>query len=443
MVSVAHEADAILEESVTPPTTCRTTLPPHELMRWGVVTLLALVFSTAVLQPEARAATAAVVAALPGAKPLASPAPVGSREPYLATMPDGRFAMSWLEPAGGERMALRFAIFDGKGWSKVSTIAVGDSFFVNWADVPSIRPLGGDRIAAHWLWRSGKGTYAYDVHVSQSEDGGRTWSTAVTPHRDGTASEHGFVSLVPDSGGALAVWLDGRKTEGHDESAPGPMPDMTLRAASVTHEGQLRGEAELDARTCDCCPTSAVTTDRGVLVAYRDRDPEEIRDIYVTRREAGVWTAPHAVHADNWHIAGCPVSGPSLAASHSHVAIAWYTAAADSPRVYVAFSEDAGVQFGSPVRIDEGNALGRVSVTLLADGSALATWLEASGKDAFVRARRIPIGGPPDAAITVARTSAVRASGCPRVARSGRTILFAWTEAGTTPQVRLATLSVK
>lgn len=428
---------------MTPPTPCHTAHPPHARMRWGAGALSALMLTIVALGRDAGAATVKPADALPAPRPLVSPAQAGSREPSLTAMPDGRFAMSWLEPADGARMALRFAAYDGAKWSAPTTIAAGDSFFVNWADVPSVRALGGDRFAAHWLWRSGKGTYAYDVRVSQSEDGGRTWSTAVTPHRDGTASEHGFVSLVPDSGGALAVWLDGRKTEGHDESAPGPMPDMTLRAASITHDRQLRGEVELDARTCDCCPTTAVITDRGVLVAYRDRDPEEVRDIYVTRREAGVWTAPHAVHADNWHIAGCPVSGPSLAASHSHVAIAWYTAAADSPRVYVAFSEDAGVQFGSPLRIDEGNALGRVSVTLLADGSALATWLEASGKEAFVRARRIPLAGPPDAAITVARTSAARASGCPRVARSGRTILFAWTEAGTTPQVRLATLSVK
>jgi len=180
-----------------------------------------------------------------------------------------------------------------------------------------------------------------------------------------------------------------------------------------------------------------------VLVAYRDRSADEIRDIWVTRRDAGGWSAPQPVHVDNWHITGCPVSGPSLAARNSHVAIAWYTAAADSPRVYVAFSEDAGTHFGPPVRIDEGNALGRVSVALLADGSALAAWLEASGKDAFVRTRRIPIGGAPEAAITVARTSAARASGCPRVVTSGRTTLIAWTEAGTTPQVRLASLAVK
>ena len=428
---------------MTPPTPCRTAPPPHPLMRRGAVTLPALMLFTAILFPEAGAAAAKDVAGLPAPKPVASPALAGSRVPNLAAMPDGRFAMSWLEPAAGARMAFRFAIYDGKQWSKPSTIAAGDSFFVNWADMPSIRPLGGDRIAAHWLWRSGEGTYAYDVRVSQSDDGGRTWSTPITPHRDGTASEHGFVSLVADTGGVLAVWLDGRKTAGHDEDAPGPMPDMTLRAASIASDGRLRGEAELDDRTCDCCPTAAVTTDRGVLVAYRDRSPDEVRDIYVTRREAGGWSAPRSVHADNWHIAGCPVNGPALAARRSHVAIAWYTVAADSPRVYIAFSEDAGTHFDPPARIDEGNALGRVSVALLADGSALATWLEASGKDAFVRARRIPVAGAPETTITVARTSAARASGCPRVVTSGRTVLFAWTEAGTTPQVRLATLALK
>ncbi len=428
---------------MTPPTPCRTAPSPLLRLRWGPVALLALMLAPSLTVAKAADATVHAAAGLPAAKPITSPAVAGSRTPNLAAMPDGRFAMSWLEPAGGDRMALRFAIFDAAHWSQPTTIAAGDSFFVNWADVPSVRPLGGDRFAAHWLWRSGRGTYSYDVRISQSGDGGRTWSAPVTPHRDGTASEHGFVSLVPDGSATLAVWLDGRKTEGHDEDAPGPMPDMTLRAASITYEGQLRGEAELDGRTCDCCPTAAITTDRGVLVAYRDRSADEIRDIYVTRRDASGWSAPQPVHADNWHIAGCPVSGPSLAARNSHVAIAWYTAAVDSPRVYIAFSEDAGTHFGSPVRIDEGNALGRVSVALLADGSALATWLEASGKDAFVRVRRIPADGVPEVAVTVARTSAARASGCPRVVTSGRTTLIAWTEAGATPQVKLASLAVK
>jgi hypothetical protein len=383
------------------------------------------------------------LAELSAPKPIEVPARAGSREPNLAALPDGRVVMSWLEPSRNGHMALRCATYDGKHWSRPSTIAAGDSFFVNWADFPSIRPLGGNRLAAHWLWRSGTGTYAYDVRISQSEDGGRTWSHPITPHRDGTASEHGFVSLVSDAGHALAVWLDGRKMEGHEEGSPGPMPDMTLRAASVMSDGRLEEEVELDSRTCDCCQTAAVSTDRGVLVAYRDRSPDEVRDIYVTRREGGRWSAPQVVHTDNWHIAGCPVNGPALDARGLHVAIAWYTAAADTSRVYVAFSEDAGAHFAPPTRIDDGSPIGRVHVTLFADGSALATWLEARGHDALFRARRIPVHGAPDAAITVAPTSAARASGCPRVVRYGESMMFAWTEGGTTPRVRLAGISGK
>ncbi len=403
--------------------------------------LLGLLFASMLAPVGAMAKGADGPTGLSAPRAIHSPARAGSREPNLAALADGGWVMSWLEPSRGTAMALRCATYHEGQWSSPSTIAMGDSFFVNWADFPSIRSLGGNRLAAHWLWRSGAGTYAYDVRVSQSEDAGRTWSVPITPHRDGAASEHGFASLLSDSGLAWAVWLDGRKMAGHDESSPDPMPSMTLRSASITTDGRLRDEVELDERTCDCCQTAAVTTDRGILVAYRDRSTDEVRDIYVTRREAGRWTSPQVVHADNWHIAGCPVNGPALAAAGAHVAIAWYTAAADTPRVQVAFSQDAGASFGPPIQIDDGSPLGRVHVALLEDGSALATWLESSGRDALIRARRVPVRGAAQAAITVARTSAARASGCPRVLKSGAAILFAWTEAGKVPQVRLARMT--
>ena len=404
----------------------------------SAITLLGVMWPFGVL-----AANANKSLDLPAPRTIASPAGAGSREPNLASLPDGRVVMSWLESSGQAGMALRCATFDGRQWSQPATIAAGDSFFVNWADFPSIRPLGGQRLAAHWLWRNGSGTYAYDVRVSQSDDGGRTWAQPITPHRDGTATEHGFASLASAGDSLLALWLDGRKTGAHDEASSGPMPAMTLRAASVGSDGRLRDEAEIDGRTCDCCQTAAVTTDRGILVAYRDRSPDEVRDIYVARWQQGRWSRPEVVHVDNWHIAGCPVNGPALAARQSHVAIAWYTAAADSPRVFVAFSEDAGEHFGPPTRIDDGDPLGRVHIALLDDGSALATWLEASGRDAVIRARRIPVHGPMGVPVTVTRTSAARASGFPRVVSHGNAVYFAWTEAGTTPRVRVATMSIK
>ena len=49
----------------------------------------------------------------------------------------------------------------------------------------------------------------------------------------------------------------------------------------------------------------------GPVAVYRDRSPEEIRDISVVRLVDGVWTEPAPVHADNWMIEGCPVNGPA------------------------------------------------------------------------------------------------------------------------------------
>ncbi len=92
-------------------------------------------------------------------------------------------------------------------------IAEGAGWFVNWADFPSLIALP-DRLAGGTLaGEDGSGTYAYDVNVARSGDGGKTWSEPLVPHRDGTQTEHGFVSLFAAPGNLLeAVWLDGRET---------------------------------------------------------------------------------------------------------------------------------------------------------------------------------------------------------------------------------------
>ena len=375
--------------------------------------------------------------------PIASPAQGSSHEPNLSALPDGRVAMSWLESRGTSRLALRCAIFDGTRWSVPTTIAQGDSFFANWADFPSIRALGGNRLAAHWLWKSGAGTYAYDVRVSHSQDGGQTWSAPMTPHRDGTATEHGFVSLVPSEQGVMAIWLDGRNSAGHTDGHGSTTPDMTLRAAVLTRDGGIEQEALLDGRTCDCCQTAAVRTARGVVVAYRDRSADEVRDVYVTRLEDGRWSTPARLHPDDWHIAGCPVNGPALDASGSKVVVAWYSGADSAGAVRVAFSTDGGATFAAPVRVDGGNPLGRVHVVLQADGRALVTWLETQGKSTLIRGRQVSSSGSAGDPVTLAQTSSARASGFPRLARSSRMTLLAWTEAGSPSRIRVARLGIR
>ena len=374
-----------------------------------------------------------------------SPTNGDSREPELNATHDGGIILSWVEKIGEKRYALRASIRDGKGWSETRTVAQGDNWFVNWADFPSAIALRDGTLAAHWLVKSGSSTYAYDVNVARSNDGGKTWSQPIVPHRDNTQTEHGFVSLISlDNGRLGAVWLDGRNMKDMketDEHAPAAA-SMTMRYASIDAQGNLSDEAELDNRVCECCQTSAAVTSDGPIAVYRDRSPSEVRDIYIVRQVNGAWSAPQAIYADNWQINGCPVNGPSVAADGRRVVVAWFTSVGDTPHVKIAFSNDAGANFGKPIQVDDGETVGRVDTLLLPDGSALVCWLSGNVEGGAIKVRRVQPDGQVSPPSVIAKTDISRSSGFPRMARLGDEVHFAWTEFGKPSRIRAATADI-
>lgn len=366
-------------------------------------------------------------------KPLTSPAAMSSGEPHLSVSSRG-ILLSWIERAGA-RATLKFAERTATGWSSVRVVASGEDWFVNWADVPSVVRLADGTLAAHWLQKSGPGTYAYDVRLSHSRDDGRTWSASVTPYQDKSKTEHGFASLFQMPGAGLGlVWLDGRATSpaAHDSAAMTtgmPMGGaMTLRAATFDRSWKQTTESAVDLRVCDCCPTTAAVTSDGPIVAFRNRTENEIRDIYVSRLESNRWTEPKAVHDDGWNITGCPVNGPRLSARGREVAIAWFTGAGGQNRTFAAFSHDAGRTFSAPIRADDEGSLGRVDIDLLPDGAALVAWIESASGKTDVRVRRITASGLRSESVIVTSVSSARSSGYPRLARFGNELIVAWTE---------------
>ncbi|MCB9290736.1 MAG: exo-alpha-sialidase [Lewinellaceae bacterium] len=371
-----------------------------------------------------------------------------SGEPNLFVSSDGGVLLSWVEYLNDTTDALLFSRLENGKWSEPNEIARGSDWFVNWADFPSLASFHNkpNSVAAHWLQKSANGTYDYDVRIALSKDGGYHWGPSFIPHRDGIAAEHGFVTMFPlQDGRMFIVWLDGRNTKGSEghEDAHAHGGAMALRTAEFDEDGNLYEEAELDTRVCDCCQTDAVLIDSGPVVVYRDRSEEEVRDISIVRKINGQWTAPQKVHEDNWKIAGCPVNGPAITAQNNTIAVAWFSMPGEKPQVKVTFSEDSGETFSAPIRVDEGNPVGRVDIELLNSNEAVVSWMEEKEDGATINAVKVDLQGKMGAPFLMAATNPSRQSGFPVMAKRDKQIIFAWTDADSLSSVKTVIMNIE
>lgn len=395
-------------------------------------------------------------------------------QPDLVVAPDGTLVLSWIESADKThtlRLATRAP--GAQDWSAPVTVARGDDWFVNWADTPHVAMTADGALWTHWLQKSAAATYAYDVALVRSADGGRTWSKPVLVNTDGTPTEHGFVSLWAAGADRVGVaWLDGRHTAesastatdssdahaGHGRhgdaaggdgntptkadavaaaaaqqaaALPAPAtPMMTLRTAHFDAALKRHDEQPLDLSTCDCCQTDAIVTEGRTLLAFRDRTEGEIRDIFVARHDGQRWLAPVRVHADDWRMPACPVNGPALAARGGDVLVGWYTAAGDVPALKLARSTNAAHGFAAPVVVDRGETVqGRVDVALDAD-SAWVLWVRESPQGQTLHlARYTPDLSRELQRLEVARLQGRgRATGFPQLVLADGGAYVAWTD---------------
>lgn len=363
---------------------------------------------------------------------LSSPAPANSSLSRIVSDEAGNVYLSWVSQQEG-MATLSYARLIDTGWTSAETISRGSDWFINWADFPALSVNNGNMVA-HWLRKSDEGNYDYDIEASFYDAKRRSWSEAGTIHKDGVSAEHGFVSMTPmGAGHTLITWLDGRETAGQD-----PLGAMTLRAGIFDTSGSTITEWELDHRVCDCCQTSSAMTREGPIVVYRDRSQDEIRDTYVTRYSDGTWSEPKAVYNDNWQIAGCPVNGPSVAAQDEQVAVSWFTAKDDTPKVQLAVSTDSGESFSLPISVATPNTNGRVGTVILESGRIAVSWLDTTKQQAQLMLSLFSPEGRPLETTKVAATSASRRSGFPIIEAIGESVYLSWTDISEVPRVRIA-----
>ncbi len=344
------------------------------------------------------------------------PVAKGSEEPALIATGKG-VVLSWMEPQDGD-ILLRMAVYN-RGWSAAKTIAKGYDWFVNWADFPAIT-ANGDKLFAYYLRKTSRDHLAYDIMYTVSQDFGATWAKPQKLHRDTTATEHGFVSAVPYKDGFYVSWLDGRNTHGMTGN-------FTLRATYVKGDGSLGEEMLIDDNTCTCCQTTMALVDGIPWAFYRDRSPEEIRDIYFASMAGGRWQTTQSFNEDNWHIAGCPVNGPRAVAVGNNLAVAWFTGADHENKVKLKISTDQGSTFGAAIFVEEDSPLGRVDVQM-DTARVYVSYLKNVDKKARLIVKTYDFSGNLQDVQIIATMSAGRGTGFPRMALWQDVLIFTWTD---------------
>ncbi len=390
-----------------------------------VCAVLLLAFPCGVLQaPDSETASADSAPSLKlEVKMLAENLSATGRYPVLAVDGQQQLCVGWLEP-GQAQGAMQFVLVkrSDTGWSPKTVLASGSGWLVNWADFPQYKEDVTGAAVLSWLAQSKAG---YGVQM-QYQTAGQGWGSFQSLHEDQDGVEHGFVSWVAlGAGQFFATWLQ--------SGAEGP--PTALRAVTVDERGDLGAEWVLDDLVCDCCGTAAVRFDSGkVLVAYRNRNEKEERDIFVVRGVPGElqsWSPPVRVGLEGWRPKGCPVNGPALARKGNKVCLAYFTEVSHGfPQVKLLFSHNAGKRFGFARVVAGGKGcLGRVSVAFPETGPILVSWLQKEGEQAYWMVRAMPQRGAPGPPLRIAKASGGRKDGFLRLISTAEGVFAAWTDA--------------
>ncbi len=365
----------------------------------------------------------------------ARPLPAGEAEAiHLFGNEHGEVYASWLEREGGEAYRFRYALFAGGSWSEPSLIAEGDqSWFVNWADMPRLAPYkeNPQALAAFWLKKSGRLPYDHHILISQSMDGGQSWSEPFMPYDTQVPAFFGLCRLLPlPNGRILAAWQDGRETVVYLPHAGRTVPNfkghVSLRAVEFGPDGQLHHPARLDSLISELCPFDMALTAKGPVVVYRDMEEDKVKDIVITRRTEESWTAPQLIFRDNWSVGYHTLEGPAVDAMEEQLAVAWYSSPGDMPQVKLCFSFDSGKTFTQPVRIDEGQPLGKVDVAFYDKKRVMVSWVEKKEEGAYLMAALLNDKGELLKKRSIAPVSEAAPAGFPVLARAEKGLLLAW-----------------
>lgn len=195
------------------------------------------------------------------------------------------------------------------------------------------------------LWGQKNASNGSDIVCARSIDGGKSFSKAVRVN-DGNPQSSAYLGhLAAGPKVLLASWLDGRDNA-HDGTT-------SLYFARSNDGGKTwQKNVRIAQSVCPCCrPDVVALPDGKIVVAWRKVFPGEIRDMVcaVSDDDGKSWSAPRRIAVDNWHIMGCPETGPRLAVIGKRLFAAWYSkGTGKNPGIRFSWSDDDGATWREP-----------------------------------------------------------------------------------------------
>ena len=232
-------------------------------------------------------------------------------------------------------------------------------------------------------WANERERWKGNIRFSRSLDGGKTFSPAVYLNTDtsGALIGRGFETIAVDKKGHVYVaWIDQRDKKGDNFGiAEIWMTESADGGKTFTHDRKILSNV------CECCRLTLAFDSAGrMFISYRYVPPSGpmFRDIAVARSDDGGKTFQSAVVShDGWELNGCPTNGASLSVDDSgRVNVVWFTAAGNTPRLYIASSTDHGASFAKPALLDPAQKQAKHGdAVAVGDGVVLAAWDDVNG----------------------------------------------------------------
>ncbi len=333
-------------------------------------------------------------------------------EPAAASAPDNGVYIVWVEHGADKNADVFLQKMNAQGQS------VGEKVRVNseagaataWRGDPPTIAVGSDgKIFVGWTARvnAPEGSSS-NLVISLSRDGGHSFDAPVKVNDDKLPAVHGMHSLAVDQNGSIYMaWLDERYLrEDAAKSQPKESPTEPKTGSSNAEAGAAHKHSEanrevyfavskdggksfsankkLASDVCPCCKTSIVAAPDGkVYFSWRQVLPDNFRHIAVAASSdnGASFSQAAIVSDDRWQIAGCPVSGASLAiGANNALNVVWFSAGeAGQPGIYRSESVDGGKTFSPRVLVSEGAAFGTQALVTDAAKNLEAVW-SAGGK---------------------------------------------------------------